>query len=180
MVSWMRPKNLREFLIRAKLPPQENPRKSGREKLGFKHCGRTCVMCSHSPQFCTSFTSASTNEVFPIKSKMDCTTENVIYLVSCNKQDNSCSSGIQYVGETGRRLCDRFQEHRGTITNPTHLGTTKPVGAHFQQPGHTVRDLKIIPIEKIRSSDPYVRKIRESYYIKKLDTLEPVGLNRKQ
>ena len=179
MVSWMRPKNLREFLIRAKLPPQENPRKSGREKLGFKHCGRTCTMCSHSPQFCTSFTSASTKEVFPIKSKMDCMTQNVIYLISCNKQDNSCSSGIQYVGETARRLCDRFQEHRGTITNPSQLGTTKPVGAHFQQPGHTVRDLKIIPIEKIRSLDPYVRKIRESYYIKKLDTFEPVGLNRK-
>ena len=115
-----------------------------------------------------------------LKHRWRCTSSNLLYLVSCTKQDRSCNSQLQYVGETGRRVCDRFQEHRGSVTNPKQFGTSKPVGAHFQQPGHSVRDMNILPIEKIRSKDPFVRKIRESFYIKKLDTLEPFGLNKKR
>ena len=39
MVTWTRPKNLREILIRAKLPKELNVRRSSRNKTGFKHCG---------------------------------------------------------------------------------------------------------------------------------------------
>ena len=67
----------------------------------------------------------------------------------------------------------------GSVTNPKQFGTSKPVGAHFQQPGHSVKDMNILPIEKIRSKDPFVIKIRKSLCIKKLDTLEPFGLNKK-
>ena len=54
MVTWTRPKNLREILIRAKLPKELNVRRSSRNKTGFKHCGFNCIMCKFSPKFAKS------------------------------------------------------------------------------------------------------------------------------
>ena len=65
------------------------------------------------------------------------------------------------------------------MTNQSQIGTNKPVSAHLQKPGHSVRDMNIVLVEKIRSQNPFVRKIRESFYIKGMDTLEPCGMNRK-
>ena len=42
--------------------------------------------------------------------------------------------------------------------------------------GHSVCDLEIIPIEKIRQDNPLVRKVRESFYIDKFDSAKN-GLN---
>ena len=86
---------------------------------------------------------------------------------------------MQYVGETGRRVCDRVQEHRGSATNPSEANTNKPVGKHFRLPGHGLKDMNILPIEKLQSNDPWIRKIREKFYIQRLETLEPSGLNKK-
>ena len=179
MVCWSRSQNIKDILVRAKLPSRDQPRRSERTKLGFKHCGRDCVMCSISPKFASDFRSSATKETFPICSSMTCTTSNVIYTITCSKQDNSCKDMVQYVGETCRRVCDRILEHRGSVTNPAQANTTKPVGQHFRQPGHAVSDMKVLPIEHVRSKDPWIRKVREKFYIKKLATLEPFGLNKK-
>ena len=56
--------------------------------------------------------------------------------------------------------------------------TTAPVGVHFRQPGHSIHDLEMIPIEKVRKEDTLLRKTRESYYIERLDTVNK-GLNKK-
>ena len=46
------------------------------------------------------------------------------------------------------------------------MDTVKPVGSHFRLPGHHPhRDCKMVPIEKINSSEPFVRRAREAYYI---------------
>ena len=85
MVCWTRPKNLREHIIKAKLPLADPPRRSQRQKPGFKHCDRNCLMCTQSPQFSSSFTSTTTKETFPIECQMTCTSSNLIYLVTCTK-----------------------------------------------------------------------------------------------
>ena len=54
-----------------------------------------------------------TGETHHIKSHITCETFNVIYLIQCRL----CS--LQYIGETNRRLKDRFNEHRLPILNPT-------------------------------------------------------------
>ena len=43
---------------------------------------------------------------------------------------------------------------------------------------HSYADLSFIPIEKIRSRDSMVRKVRESYYIQKFNSVRS-GLNKK-
>ena len=63
-----------------------------------------------------------------------CITEHVVYCLSCTK----CPS-IVYIGETGRRLADRFREHRRDIINGRN---DLPVPAHFNQPSHTLEDMK--------------------------------------
>ena len=44
-----------------------------------------------------------------ITSHITCNTKNVIYMVQCNR----CN--LQYIGETKRRLKDRFNEHRSAV-----------------------------------------------------------------
>ena len=85
MVCWTRPKNLSEYLIRAKLPKEIYTSKPRREKLGFTHCKRNCMMCKHSPKCANHVISSSTKERFEIKSNLSCTSENVIFCITCKK-----------------------------------------------------------------------------------------------
>ena len=165
MICWTRPKNLREKLVRAKLPSKTKSRKSERSKLGFKHCNRNCNMCKHSPKFANHVISSTTTEKFPILSEMTCLSSNVIYSITCKKQNGNCKFKPQYIGQTSRRICDRFNEHKNSIS----LTSTKSVGIHFSSNGHKASDLEIIPIEKVNSKDPWTIISREKYYIKKFD-----------
>ena len=165
MVCWTRPKNLREHLIRAKLPKEISLVKSNRERLGFTHCNRYCMMCKHSPKFAGSVMSSTTKEVFYITSKITCLSKNVIYCITC-KQNRSCKSNPQYIGETSKRVCDRFIQHRSSVSVND---SKKPVASHFNQKGHSNCDLEMVPVEVVRSKDPFIRKVREKYYIRKFD-----------
>ena len=79
-----------------------------------------------------------------------------------------------YVGETGTTVYQRFQNHLSTIKrrNPN------PITDHFTGPSHTHEDLKIVGLEQIKTNDIHLRKIRESFWINKLQTLSPKGLNQ--
>ena len=70
----------------------------------------------------------------------------------------------------------RLAGHLASTDNPSQQDTVKPVGRHFRLPGHKSNgDLVMIPIEKI--ADPFIRKAREAYYIKKLQTLKRLDVN---
>ena len=71
------------------------------------------------------------------------------------------------MGCTGRTLRTRFSEHVGTATQQCHINTNKPVGAHFRLPGHSQADMRVVPIEKVRSSDKMILEARESFWIQK-------------
>ena len=86
-------------------------------------------------------------------------------------------AGQQYVGCTARMLKTRFSEHVGSATQPSQALTTKPVGQHFRLPGHSHCDMRVTPVEKVRSSDQFVLEARESYWIKKYGAVN--GLNRR-
>ena len=53
----------------------------------------------------------------------------------------------QYIGETKRTLRERFKEHRQASTNPLHANATAAVPSHFNQPGHSIVDMELIPLE---------------------------------
>ena len=115
--------------------------------------------------FANHVISSTTTEKFPILSEMTCLSSNVIYSITCKKQNGNCKFKPQYIGQTSRRICDRFNEHKNSIS----LTSTKSVGIHFSSNGHKASDLEIIPIEKVNSKDPWTIISREKYYIKKFD-----------
>ena len=165
MVTWTRPKNIREFLVKAKLPKAVINRHSVRERLGFKHCNRNCNLCKNSPRFSKSVLCSTTNEIFPILSKLDCLSTNVIYCITCTKGSGLCKFKPQYVGMTKRRICDRFNEHKFSINSKS----TNTVGIHFSATNHSPNNFEMVPIEQVYSNDPWILLSREKYYIRKFD-----------
>ena len=75
---------------------------------------------------------------------MTCETFNDIYLIQCRL----CN--LQYIGETKRRLKDRFNEHRRPILNPTGNYIRTTVSEHFLTSNHSDDHMVLIPIEKLK------------------------------
>ena len=100
----------------------------------------------------------STGETRHIQSNLTCDTQNLIYMIQCNR----CN--LQYIGETKRRLKDRFNEHRRTIDNPNSKSKPTTAAQHFiSSPNHTANDIQLIPIEKVFSNRDSIRKAREAF-----------------
>ena len=150
---------------------------------GFRRCGKSgCRLCPFTGlrpgEVQKQIMVTSTGEELPIKGKLTCKSSNLVYMITCAKGGPTCPINVQYVGETGQTGEERFAEHRNTVTQDYHQGTTKPVGAHFQEPGHSVAEMRFTPIEKIQSKNIFVRKCREKRLINQLDLIR-LGLNRK-
>ena len=101
---------------------------------------------------------------------MDCHPQNVVYCLSCNR----CLE--QYIGETEKSLSQRFGQHRGYVRNNN---LDKATGHHFNQPGHSLANMRIAVMEKVYSNDPQMRKTRESFYKNKFNTFYK-GMNKKR
>ena len=54
---------------------------------------------------------------------------------------------------------------------------TTATGEHFNEPGHSLSNLTITIIEKVKNNELNYRREREKLYIKKFNTLHK-GLNR--
>ena len=81
-----------------------------------------------------------------------------IYMIQCNR----CN--LQFIGETERRLKDRFNEHRRTIDNPDAKSEPTTAAKLFlSSPNHTANDMQLIPIEKIFSNRDSIQKAREAF-----------------
>jgi len=132
-----------------------------------KPCGKarclTCRMISRTPVF----TSTTRNTTHKLKNNFDCSSSNVIYLITCKRCD------IQYVGETGSTLRERFNNHRSCIS----LNKLTPIGIHFNSIHHNIKDLMITPIEALSNNNKSDRLIREVYWQLLLGTIFPQGLN---
>ena len=68
----------------------------------------------------------------------------------------------------------RLNGHRGDIL---HRRMEKPVAVHFNSTNHSLDDLSVTVIEAMRSHDEHLRKRRESYWIRQLQSLHPGGMN---
>ena len=93
-------------------------------------------------------------------------------MIQCNR----CN--LQHIGETKRRLKDRFNEHRRKRDNPNTKSKPTTAAEHFlSSPSHTANNIQLIPIEKIFSNRDSIRKAKEAFLISKGRTLVPHGLN---
>ena len=142
VVAFRRCPNLRDLLDSAKLPSNStNP--NPQLPCGSFRCEKNCATCPYISDGLTSYTFFSTGETRTTKSNLTCDTKNLIYMIQCNR----CNS--QYIGETKRRLKDRFNEHRRTIDNPnTKSKPTTAAERFLSSPNHTANDMQLIPIEK--------------------------------
>ena len=145
-------------------------------------CGhRQCKLCSNIDKS-HHFTSSNTGRTYHIDNKglnLSCNSSNVIYLITCNY----CR--LQYVGETSKTLKVRFNNHRSAGNNKN---SNKLLYEHFNSNPCSAYGYKVQIIEKIDGSghlengklDPSITQIRqnrEEYYMKKLRTIFPYGLN---
>ena len=95
-------------------------------------------------------------------------------MIQCNR------SHLQYIGETKRRLKDRFNEHRRSVDKTNIRSKPTTVAEHFlSHPNHCHTEMQLIPLELIDSSLDSIRKARESFLIDIARTLEPHGMNRR-
>ena len=150
------------------------PTTLGRDTCGCV-CGslrfKTCKHISQGSTFISNVTKKSYDVVNPNNISMDCTSDNVIYLITCKK------CGIQYVGETSQKLRSRFNNYRNRLKKLTNLYLYH----HFSSGGHSVEDMSIMPIEELPSNDRVSatsqRLEREDYWCRELCTYYPYGLN---
>ncbi|BFZ15785.1 hypothetical protein BsWGS_18824 [Bradybaena similaris] len=158
LVVFRRDKNLRDILVHSRLPTH-TPSPTGTTK-----CRRGCKTCPfviQTPSVCFP------KRTFTIKETFTCESRNLIYALICKR----CQKA--YVGETGRRLADRFCEHLRDINNET----AKPVSLHFNSPDHRgVDDLSVTALQSC-SSDQVTRQAVENRLIYSLGVLSPSGIN---
>ena len=103
IVTFNRPKNLREILIRAKLPAKSIQKTETRNrKPGFRHCGKRgdCAICPRSIETYMHKATATGVE-YMIASPVTCRDRFVIYTITCIKDEGPCKKyPIQYVVST--------------------------------------------------------------------------------
>ena len=112
-------------------------------------------------------TSHSTESQYKVKVAATCKTSNCVYLIQCKR------CGQQHVGETDQALHCRMNNHWADITH--HRTQEKPVAAHFNSGVHTIEDMTVMVIERLRKDDAILRKIKEARWIAMLDTSSPKG-----
>ena len=159
--AFRRAKNLKDLLVRSRSIPRDLPQQSP----GTFPCNRT--VCRTCPHVNSSSTITTPKRHVNITGHFSCITEHVVYRLSCTK----CPSTV-YIGETGRRLADRFREHRRDVINGRN---DLPVPAHFNSTNHTLDDMKVAVLKAGLTNQDY-RKKQEMRLIFKCGTLSLSGL----
>ena len=169
MTAFKRQRNLRDILIRAKIPKTEK-RNQDRSIKGMKKCHKIyCNACPYIKE--RKNFKIDTHKKWNINKQVDCNAHNIVYMIECEK--DKCKD--KYIGETKRTLRSRLADHRGYVNNKH---TDKATGAHFNLPGHSVANMKISVIEQVKYKSDLYRKEREDFYIRKFNTYNE-GMNRK-
>ena len=164
MVAFKQPPNLKRMLCHAKIPVKVT---SHRNLRGMNKCiESSCSICPFVKNS-KEIHSTTNNENFPINGSFDCQTTCVVYLITCQK----CKK--QYVGQTGRQLKNRIQNH--IYYTKQNKETT---GSHFNLPGHSQSNISVQVIEKVFPNTPNFRLEREDFWIKKINTTFLKGLNK--
>ena len=138
----------------------------------------TRTLCWKQVVSTASFKSNQTNRIFKIFHNINCKSTFLIYLLECN----ICN--IHYVGksETMFNIC--LNNHRKMDPNAKDPNAL-PADKHFTLPGHDFnKNAKFTLIEKLTNTNKVATetlkerlKNRENFWIIKLRTLTPNGLN---
>ena len=158
LVVFRRDKNLQDLLVHTKLNCNNT------SEPGTRPCERrNCQTCKH-----TLVTSNITCPKMTLKvnGSFTCNSRGVVYAIVCTK----CQ--LVYIGNTGRSLKTRLQEHLRDIRNQE----LKPVSIHFNSKHHRgATDLSISAIQ--HCNDKNTRLHIENKLIFMSGTMYPYGIN---
>ena len=164
LIAYRRQKNIKDFLIRAKVPPTF---KGNHKRIipGMKQCHKLTGMrqCHTCPFIKEGKEINAETFKWKINKSVSCEDSNIVYLIECNKE--RCK--MQYIGETERTLRERFQEHKTYVNQKKY---NKATGKHFNKAGHSVSNMRVTILEKVKVNDTFYRKEREKYLIRKFNS----------
>ena len=169
MVAFRRPKNLRDYLVHAKLKTTQQIAR------GTVKCqNRRCDVCNYL-SLGNKFTSHVTGKTYSVNYNLDCNSKNVIYLLFCKV------CGVQYVGSTMTKFRFRFNNHKSRLKRHEKLGEIQKekddvINRHFSLEGHRgLQDVGVLLIDKVSSKTELLQK--EGQWAYRLKSLKPLGLN---
>ena len=84
---------------------------------------------------------------------------------------------MQYIGQTHQLVSNRMKSHKFDIRNMSDPSFSTNVAIHFNPNEHSIEDFSFMPIDNV--SNNMKRLLKEGYWIHKLHTLYPRGLNAK-
>jgi len=168
--GYRRNKNLRDLLVSSKIPaPREIdlPQSMTNNKCSYAKC-RYCPKIDKSGYII----STTRKRKFFTMTNVTCRSNNLIYCITCKK----CQK--QYVGQTKRKLMERFQNHFYNVNKGVHQ-----IGRHFSAADHSgIEDIQITILSFLRqapesSTSIQARNKVEMAWIYRLNTVAPLGLN---
>ena len=160
VIEYKRSPNLKDLLVKAKVTTK---RRSNRKVNGYFRCGcgffNMCKTCSLIPENgIKTHHCHKTGKSYQINSPVSCLSENVIYKIACKK----CRDWA-HIGQTKRRFCDRFNNHRSYVSEKKF---DQICGEHFNRKGHTQADMLPIILEQVYpKNDAFLRLRREKFWI---------------
>ena len=136
--------------------------------LTFKCARARCKTC---PFICNVEKLSGPKRSIKITDHFTCTSANVIYCITCTL----CKK--LYIGETGRRLGDRFREHLRDVEKDDK-NASKPVARHFNLPNHLMQHMTVCGLS-LHQGNTESRKTLEQKFIFQIGTLNPDGINER-
>ena len=161
LISFKRDKNVGNFLVRSAFKTIEKP---GTFKCARSRC-KTCPFVQNADKI------SGPKRSVKITDRFTCTSANVIYCITCTL----CKK--LYIGETGRRLGDRFREHLRDVEKDDK-DASKPVARHFNLPNHSKEHMSICGLS-LHQGTTDSRKNLEQRFIFQIGTLNPHGINER-
>lgn len=152
--AYRRNKNLKDFLVRAKLPSLQRQKPLS---LDVNFCKLQFIR------------SSKDKTIFKIPQGFSPRSTNSVYVLFCAK------CGIKYVGETKNSLTTRMYQHRYNIKNKREVET--PLVKHFLI--HGLQSVRMAGLQRHINWTDSERKKFERHWIYILGTREPLGLNVK-
>ena len=170
LAAFRRQKNLKDLLVRARLPQLLQPKEPNSNVCLRPNTCRYCpklntegrILCSASGRTCMSGYNVC------------CTSSNLIYCITCKQ------CGIQYVGQTKNELKIRLLAHFLKISKND---AESEIARHFNSPHHMgLDDVEISIVDFVYAAQhttkaKHLRDLLEFNWIQRLHTNAPMGLN---
>ena len=161
LISFKGNKNISDFLVKSTLKSVESP---GTFNFTRKRC-KTYPFIHNTDKV------TGPKRSIKITDRFTCTSANVIYCIKCTL----CKK--IYIGETGRRIGDRFREHLRDV-ECNDKDASKPVTRHLNLPNHSTQNIAICGLS-MHQGNMESRNNLGQKFIFQLGSLNPHGINKR-